>query len=191
MKRLLYRWTGNLPLHIISDNDQPYLERYFLFKRFGVTAYVHRFVASDPDRGLHSHPWPWAVSVKLLGWYFEERPTDHPDQTPALRIPGRISFLSGSSFHRVVLPFAGGRVTYSALVDPVDRPAVKECWTLFIHRSKRSQWWGFLSRQPRDEDGAYVYRPYRYPDGASTHGDWWKSVPKGKDDPKRFPVSEP
>lgn len=38
MKRLLYRLTGNLPLHIISDNDRPYLERYFLFKRFGVEA---------------------------------------------------------------------------------------------------------------------------------------------------------
>jgi hypothetical protein len=35
MRRLLYRWTGNLPLRIISDNDRPYLERYFLFKRAG------------------------------------------------------------------------------------------------------------------------------------------------------------
>ena len=185
MKRLLYRLTGNLPLHIISDNDQPYLERYFLFKRFGVTCYVHRFVASDPDRGLHSHPWPWAVSIKLLGWYFEERPTDHPDQTPALRIPGRISFLSGSSFHRVVLPFAvsGRAVRWTAA--PGTAPRNAECWTLFIHRSKRSQWWGFLSARPRDEDGAYVYRPYRYPDGAANNGDWWKSVPKGKDNPKR------
>ena len=183
MKRLLYRWTGNLPLHIISDNGRPYLERYFLFERSGVTAYVHRFVASDPDRGLHSHPWPWAVSIKLLGWYFEERPTDHPDQTPALRIPGRISFLSGSSFHRVVLPWSTDRPHLAAL-----RPYNAECWTLFIHRSKRSQWWGFLSRQPRDEDGAYVYRPYRYPEGAANNGDWWKSVPKGKDNPKRLPL---
>jgi hypothetical protein len=184
MKNWLYRWTGNLPLHIISDNGRPYLERYFLFKRFGVTGYVHRFVASDPDRGLHSHPWPWAVSIKLSGWYFEERPTDHPDRIPALRIPGRVSVLAGSSFHRVVLPWTTIQPHLLA-----GRPYNAECWTLFIHRSKRSQWWGFLSRQPRDEDGVYTYRPYRYPDGASTHGDWWKSVPKGKDNPDRQPMN--
>jgi len=32
-------------------------------------AYLHRLVASDPDRGLHDHPWPWAFSILLAGWY--------------------------------------------------------------------------------------------------------------------------
>lgn len=178
----LFDFAGRLPLHVISDNDRPYLERYFLFKAFGVTGYIHRFVASDPDRGLHSHPWPWAVSVKLQGWYFEERPSPHPDEPPVLRSAGRISFLSGSSFHRVILPWSCDRPHLTAL-----RPADAECWTLFIHRSTRSQWWGFLSRRP-DDDGTYRYRPYRYPDGASTHGAWWKTAPAGKDHTKRFPL---
>ena len=65
MNRLLLWLTGFLPCRIISEGDQPYLERYYLMTLFGWRFYIHRFVASDPDRGLHDHPWPKAYSIIL------------------------------------------------------------------------------------------------------------------------------
>ncbi|WP_244260428.1 hypothetical protein [Burkholderia gladioli] len=58
MRRVLYAISSRLPCRIIADGNKPYLERYYLATVFGVRFYLHRFVASDPDRGLHDHPWP-------------------------------------------------------------------------------------------------------------------------------------
>ena len=69
--KALFRASGNLPCRIIADANGPYLERYYLATVFGIRFYIHRFVASDPGRGLHDHPWPWAGSVVLSGFYFE------------------------------------------------------------------------------------------------------------------------
>ncbi|MEZ5739520.1 MAG: hypothetical protein R3E68_08760 [Burkholderiaceae bacterium] len=53
LRQWLFNRSNRLACRVICDGDQPYLERYFLFRRLGLTAYLHRFVASDPDRGLH------------------------------------------------------------------------------------------------------------------------------------------
>jgi hypothetical protein len=132
MKSLLFWLSGRLPCRIISDGDSPYLERYYLFTFFGVRFYLHRFVASDPDRGLHDHPWPWAFSIILSSWYQEQR----RDGMHKVRFFNR---LSGDTFHRVILENG-----------PV--------WTIFAHRARRTKEWGFL----RDKGQLGItYRPHK------------------------------
>jgi hypothetical protein len=118
MKTILYWLSGKLPCKIISDAGRPYLERYYLFTLFGVRFYLHRFVASDPDRGLHDHPWPWALSIILSGSYYEHR-------RGSLSERHWFNWITGDAFHRVILH--KGQV-----------------WTLFAHRARRSKEWGFL-----------------------------------------------
>ena len=127
MRNFLYWLTNRLRAREISgDNGDPYLERYFLFSLFGIRAYIHRFVASDPDRGLHDHPWDRSVSLVLAGGYSEVRPG-------AMRRlwPGDINVIRGEDYHRILL----------------DEGA--ESWTLFIH-GRRTKGWGFL------REGAYM-----------------------------------
>jgi hypothetical protein len=151
VKRILFLMSGFLRCRVISDCGKPYLERYYLFSVFGVRAYLHRFVASDPDRGQHDHPWPWATSFVLAGWYYEMRRRE-------TRIVRWLNFITGDTFHRVILP-----------------SALDEVWTLFVHRAKDAKEWGFM----RDlGDMGQLYTPHSFP-GASTHGKWWKSSPTG------------
>ena len=35
---------------------------------------INIFVRPDAERWLHNHPWKWARSIILWGWYEEERP---------------------------------------------------------------------------------------------------------------------
>lgn len=186
MNRLLYRLAGNLPCRIISDNGQPYLERYYLFTLLGVRFYLHRFVGSDPDRGLHDHPWPWAGSVVLHGFYYEET-------RKGLHKVRWLNWLTGDSFHRVILPCAHAypdmpcsqHVSYG-----VSHPAGGErpCWTLFFHRAAYTKPWGFL-RQTDSESVMLVWVPFNYPkDGAGTPGAWWNEVPIGKLESRRAPL---
>ena len=126
VSKVLFRLSGNLPCRIIADASGPYLERYYLTTLMGVRFYLHRFVASDPGRGLHDHPWPWAVSVVLAGFYFQMTRAG----VGAVRW---INGLVGDSFHRVVLPNENG--------EPCDLEGpptgtVQPCWTLFFHRAK-------------------------------------------------------
>jgi NTP pyrophosphatase (non-canonical NTP hydrolase) len=121
IRKFLYWLTGKLPARTINgDQGEPYLERYFLFRFFGLQAYIHRFVASDPDRGLHDHPWDWSASLILVGGYREIR----AGLLPRNLRPGRLNIIRGDDFHRIVL--APGR----------------EAWTLFIH-GRRTKGWGF------------------------------------------------
>ncbi len=155
LERLLYRLTARLPCRFIDgEQGEPYLERYYVFGGFGWHAYLHRFVDSDPDRGLHDHPWRLAVSLVLTGGYDEQRPSNGDfDRVLVRRIrPFRLNFLRGEDFHRVVLRDG--------------RPA----WTLFIH-GPRVKGWGFmqagkLRRMARDAS-------------EFQHRDWWKKAPNG------------
>ena len=68
IENLLFRFSGRLRCRFIDcEQGEPYLERYYLFGAFGWHAYLHRFVDSDPDRGLHDHPWSRALSLVLTG----------------------------------------------------------------------------------------------------------------------------
>jgi len=167
MKRLLYWITGFLPCRIIADDGIPYLERYYLFTACGVRFYIHRFVGSDPDRGLHCHPWRWAGSVILSGWYFEET-------RYGLQKVRWLNWLTGDSFHRVIMP-----------PDSWDKFA--PCWTLFFHRAAYTKPWGFL--RPLEGEKVLMWWPFNYPkDGNGTPGDWWNQVPQGRFERRRAPL---
>jgi len=170
VERLLRRLADRLPCRIIDgEQGEPYLERYYLAGLLGWHAYLHRFVDSDPDRGLHDHPWSRALSLVLTGGYDEQRfqrppaaaaadsptadppPAEPPISTRHIR-PGRINLLRGTDYHRVVLRG--------------DVPA----WTLFLH-GPRVKGWGFLR--------AGQYRAMARSAADFRHRDWWRTAPTG------------
>ncbi len=139
LRKILYRYTrGRIARRIDLDGNR-YLERYLVGQRFGVTAYLHRFVAGDGDRNVHDHPWNWSLSLVLAGGYTEERlvrlDANSGWLTKYRRLrPGSVNLLRASSFHRITRP------------EP-------ETWTLFLHTPKVREW-GFLHRHLLD-DGLY------------------------------------
>ncbi len=156
MTSLLQRFTAHLPCRFIDgENGEPYLERYYLLGVLGWHLYLHRFVASDPDRGLHDHPWGRAVSLVLSGGYDEIRLSDRAAGITETRWlgPGRLNRLRGEDFHRVSLRKG--------------RPA----WTLFLH-GPRVKGWGFL------RGGKLI--PYAGDATEFRHRDWWKTAPSGE-----------
>ena len=119
---------------IVMDRveNEPYLERYYLFlrerERFPFNVFLHKFLKSDPD-DVHDHPWPYATLV-LKGGYWEWIP--HFDtvgrktgEYQVWRGPGHFRISKANSFHRIEL-------------DP-DIVA----WTLFVPGPKQRDW-GFL-----------------------------------------------
>lgn len=183
--RLLYRVTAWRPCKIIDGPaGEPYLERYFLFRVPGLaTFYLHRFVADDPDRGLHDHPWLRSWAVVLTAGYDEYRldtmprgRVTHVPHQDLVRISkravraGTVSRIRGDTFHRVVLRD--------------DRPA----WTLFVH-GRRVKGWGFMQFEPISDDTPNWHRFICYVPYAinSEPGDdeWWRERPRGRDEPRR------
>jgi len=121
---------------IVMDRveNEPYLERYYVFlrerKRFPFNVFLHKFLKSDPD-DVHDHPWPYATLV-LKGGYWEWIP--HFDtvgrktgEYQVWRGPGHFRVSKARSFHRIEL-------------DP-DITA----WTLFMPGPKQREW-GFMVR---------------------------------------------
>ena len=107
-------------------------ERYHIVSLCGFELVIHRFVASDPDRGFHDHPWFAGCSLILAGSY-DELLVDSKDSTPSERLRCRREALSCNcinprSFHRV-------------LIEPGS-----DCWTLFL-MAPRFKTWGFLARE--------------------------------------------
>lgn len=180
MIRFLLWLTNRLPCRIINaPNGEPYLERYFLFRCLGVTAFIHRIVADDHDRGLHDHPWGWAASLVLVGGYYEQRlklapnwqaqppcPDDASGKPITVRMrflwPWRINLLRGDDFHRITLR---GSI-------PV------EAWTLFVHGPRRKGW-GFLKYASTPSGHCYQrYEPFTLTRVAAFDR-WWKTAPRG------------
>ncbi len=166
LESLLRRIADQLPCRIIDgEAGEPYLERYYVAGAFGWHAYLHRFVDSDPDRGLHDHPWDRALSLVLTGGYDELRFARLPQANPGVAMlgeapirsrqlrPWRLNLLRGTDYHRVVL--RGGR------------PA----WTLFVH-GPRVKGWGFLR--------AGCYRAMAKGADDFRHRDWWRTAPSGR-----------
>ena len=119
---------------IVMDRveNEPYLERYYLFlrerDRFPFNVFLHKFLKSDPD-DVHDHPWPYATLI-LKGGYWEWIP--HFDtvgrktgEYQVWRGPGHFRISKANSFHRIEL-------------DP-DITA----WTLFMP-GRKCRDWGFM-----------------------------------------------
>ena len=127
MTRFLLWLTARLPAREIrGEHGEPYLERYALCGLLGWRAYIHRFLTSDPDRGLHDHPWGLSVSLILAGGYSEVRAG-----TMRRLFPWQLNIIRGNDFHRIL----------------VDQG--QEAWTLFVH-GPRVKGWGFW------RNGAYT-----------------------------------
>lgn len=114
------------------QNNEPYLERYYLFlkdrKKFPFNIFLHKFLKSDPDE-VHDHPWPYATLI-LKGGYYEWTPVFNDDdkmigEICTWRGPGHFRICNAKSFHRIEL-------------DP-DVTA----WTLFMPGPQQRDW-GFL-----------------------------------------------
>jgi hypothetical protein len=121
---------------IVMDRveDQPYLERYYVFlkdrKRFPFNVFLHHFLRSDPD-DVHDHPWGY-FTIILKGGYWEWTPIFDAQgkqiaETCAWRMPGHFRFSPARSFHRIELD-----------------PEV-DCWTLFCPGPQKRDW-GFMVR---------------------------------------------
>ena len=121
---------------IVMDriNNEPYLERYYLFlterKWFPFNVFLHRFLKSDPD-DVHDHPWPYATLI-LKGGYYEWVPqfnnkNEKIAEIAVWRGPGSCRVCGASSYHRIELD-----------------PDV-ECWTLFMPGPQLRDW-GFLRK---------------------------------------------
>jgi len=137
MKWLLDLLERNDRKRIVMDriNNDPYLERYYLFlkdrKRFPFNVFLHKFLKSDPD-DVHDHPWPYATII-LKGGYWEWIPQFDDAGAKICEIakwrgPGHFRTSSATSYHRVELD-----------------PSV-ECWTLFMPGPQTREW-GFLTRR--------------------------------------------
>jgi hypothetical protein len=121
---------------IVMDRveNEPYLERYYLFlkerNRFPFNVFLHKFLKSDPD-DVHDHPWPYATLI-LKGGYWEWIPQfnsagEKIGEVAAWRGPGHFRISPARSYHRIELD-----------------PAVT-AWTLFMPGVKQRDW-GFLVR---------------------------------------------
>jgi hypothetical protein len=172
MKRLLFWLSGHLPCRLINGGDgsrtkmAPYLERYFLATLLGCYVYVHRFVGSDPDVGLHDHPFMWSFSLILAGSYVEVTVRGFSENGFIIKThrfrPCMLNLIGPYKVHRVV----------------ADRG---EAWTLFVH-GPRVKSWGFL--RPAGEYLKFT----KHPTLGDPNDPWWETTPRGRDS-DREPVS--
>ncbi len=158
--QLLFKISAFCRCRVINGPDQtPYLERYQLLNLpFGYRVYLHRFVASDPGRGLHNHPWSRAVSFVLSGQYEEIRMMDanhNNDVITRMVGSGSLNWINGSIFHRINL---------------VEN---RECWTLFIH-SQNAQSWGFIQR----DDRQFAFHDHNQVVQQASNPLWWRTASK-------------
>lgn len=160
MKKLLFLFTGRLPCRLIKVKDQPYLERYHLFRLFGITFYLHRFLNGDGDRYLHDHPFKFSGSLILAGSYIERsiRGLDISDEKVRHLKVGRVNIIRPYKFHQILR-------------------SEPDTWTLFWH-TKRFKNWGFLEDMGKEggSKGVLYITPYEL-----TNSDWHEHVPRGRD----------
>jgi hypothetical protein len=133
LRRLLVRLTDRLPSKVIQHEGLPVLERYHIweFSRRGPGIVIHRFVNSDPDRGLHDHPWRYSMSLILAGGYYELLKRQNNNVFRRWLGAGRFNLLDGKEHHRVILKEGG------------------DAWTLFFY-GVRTKKWGFLNEKSGD-----------------------------------------
>lgn len=131
LKKLFERW-GRYRIIMDRVDNQPYLERYYVFLKdrewFPFNIFVHKFLKSDTE-DVHDHPWPF-LTIILRGGYYEWTPQfdAHGRKTAEVARwhgPGSVRWASAHQYHRVELD-----------------PDVT-CWTLFMPGIKQRDW-GFL-----------------------------------------------
>ena len=124
MIKNLFKHLGRYRVIMDREDNEPYLERYYVFLRdrtwFPFNVFIHKFLKSDPD-DLHDHPWPY-MTIILRGGYWEWTKNN---PTPQWKGAGQIRFGHSTDYHRIEL-----------------EPGV-DCWTMFVPGPKQRDW-GFL-----------------------------------------------
>ncbi len=106
---------------ITRGDNEPYLERYFFFRREWVrkffraqqwnvprwvegvpSIYLHHFVKGDDEEELHSHPWKRSVSLILTVGYREERRVGNGTTFRIVK-PWHFNVIGEDDFHKVEL----------------------------------------------------------------------------------------
>ena len=116
---------------VIMDrqDNEPYLERYYLFlkdrKRFPFNVFLHKFLKGDPA-DVHDHPWPYATFI-LAGGYYEWIPQFDAQGRVSCEIrkwrgPGHFRICGANSYHRIEL-----------------KPGVT-AWSLFMPGPQQQEW---------------------------------------------------
>ena len=125
MLKQFMTWLGRYRVIMDRQNNEPYLERYYLFLKdrgsFPFNIFLHKFLKSDPD-DLHDHPWSYFTLI-LLGGYWEYTPTGKH-----WRGPGHFRVCNSESLHRIEV-----------------EPGVY-AWSLFIPFVKTREW-GFIKNR--------------------------------------------
>ena len=121
----VFAYFGRYRLIYDRQDQEPYLERYYLFLKeredFPFNIFLHRFLKSDPD-DLHNHPWSYRTII-LWGGYWE-----YTEKGKFWRGPLTYIYAPSNTFHRVEL----------------DKD-IPYCWTLFMP-GKKIQDWGFKTK---------------------------------------------
>ena len=124
MLKKLFQRLGRHRIILDREDNEPYLERYYIFLKdrswFPFNVFVHKFLKSDPD-DLHDHPWPY-MTIILRGGYWEY--TRH-SATPQWKGAGQVRFGHSTDYHRIEL-----------------EPGI-DCWTMFFPGPQLREW-GFL-----------------------------------------------
>jgi hypothetical protein len=174
-RRMLHRWGGRLPFRRIDAESEssvsivlPLFERYHVCSLpgwlGGGEVYLHHYLRSDPDRGMHDHPWAWAIAIPLAGGYVEQR-LERQSSAPGLpsvhrpRRPFRPYRLTGDDFHRVVIP--QGYAT---------------SWSLFI-TARNVKGWGFIRPDP---PSGVRYDLFAAAETSESKTKWWRTAPPGR-----------
>jgi len=125
MLKQFMTWLGRYRVIMDRQNNEPYLERYYLFLKdrgsFPFNIFLHKFLKSDPD-DLHDHPWGYFTLI-LRGGYWEYTPTGKH-----WRGPGHFRVCNSESLHRIEV-----------------EPGVY-AWRLFIPFAKTREW-GFIKNR--------------------------------------------
>ena len=128
---MLMEITKRMPMKTILVNGQSYLERYFSsYTEDGGQWWYHRFLRSDSERHLHSHPWE-GRSMVLSGWYTEQSRGPHADhnnnQNDHFRTyrVGQSNTIFENTLHRIV-------------------EIAPDTWTLIYVKSGRQTQWFFI-----------------------------------------------
>jgi hypothetical protein len=196
LEKFLYWLTDRLPCRFIDSNGAPYLDRFYvctfpwdkLASRLPLPEkvkakirpwrlFIHHFVDSDPDRGLHSHPWKWALSWILIGGYTELKLLTSAHKglglTEVERKPGKFNLIKEFEYHRVLVAHKnkGG----------------KGVWTLFLHGPRTDNGWKFLTyRLKLNENASYAELTeveeiiVATEEERKRNSNWWERNLKGK-----------
>jgi len=129
MLKKLFQRLGRYRVIMDRQDNEPYLERYYLFlkdrKRFPFNVFLHKFLKGDPD-DVHDHPWPYCTFI-LAGGYYEWIPQFDAQGRLSCEIrkwrgPGHFRYCSANSYHRIEL-----------------KPGVT-AWSLFMPGPQQQEW---------------------------------------------------